>query len=337
MHAGSFAKLEDVELAWACDLVEPKAKKLAADYGIARTTTNFRDVLRDPAVDAVAVCTDHASHAPIAVAALKAGKHVLCEKALASTTRGLEAMLRTHEAHPELVFGGVFQHRFDAVTRYLRRLVTEQAFGAILTASASVRCLRTNAYYRADAWRGTWAQEGGSVLINQAIHFVDALAWIMGGVESVCGTCANITHAGVIETEDTATASLRFRCGALGTIEATCSSHFDWETTLAIHGTEGSVEVRDDRPLKIVFGDAARRERVEAEMAGLARDPGLQVGKTYYGTGHPALIADFVDALRNGRPPRVTAQSARHAVDIVLGIYRSHRTGRRVALPPAAL
>ncbi|MCX6992736.1 MAG: Gfo/Idh/MocA family oxidoreductase [Kiritimatiellaeota bacterium] len=331
-HLASYRKLADVELAWACDLVEAKARQMAAEYNIARITTDFRKVLQDKSVTGVSICTDHASHAPLTVAALKAGKHVLCEKALSSTTAKMNAMMAAHAKHPELVFAGVFQHRFDPVARYVKRLVDEGTFGTILTAGIQVRCLRTNAYYQGDAWRGTWAGEGGSVLINQAIHFIDAIAWIMGGVESVCGTCGNLTHQGVIETEDTATAALRFKSGALGTIEATCSSHFDWETTLSIHGVAGSVEVRNNKPVKIVFGDKALMERVQAEMTAIIDKPALNVGKSYYGTGHPAQIADFVDAIRSHRLPFIPAASARHTVEIVLAIYKSHRTGRRVVV-----
>lgn len=335
-HAGSYRKIDGVELAWACDLVEDKARALAAAHGIARTTVDYRAMLRDRRLDAVSICTDHASHAPIAAAALRAGKHVLCEKALAATARGMAAMFRAHARRPDLVFSGVFQHRFDPITRYLKGLVDARALGTILTANATVRCLRTNAYYQGDAWRGTWQQEGGSILINQAIHFIDALSWVMGGVATVSGAIANLTHQDVIETEDTAAAALQFRCGALGTIEATCSSHVDWETTLALHGTVGSVEVRDDRPLKVDFRDAALQQKVRDEMAALASDPGLRVGKTYYGAGHPGQIADFVDAVRNRRAPFVPAASARHTVDIVLAIYSSHRTGRRVSVPDTA-
>jgi len=331
-HLESYRKLPDVELVWACDLVEAKARQMAADYGIANTTTDFRRVLKDKSVAGVSICTDHASHAPLAVAALKAGKHVLCEKALSSTTAKMNAMLAAHAKRPELVFAGVFQHRFEPVVRYLKRMVDEGKFGAILTANTQVFCLRTNAYYQADKWRGTWEMEGGSVLINQAIHFIDSLAWIMGGVESVFGTCANLTHQGVIETEDTATAALRFKSGALGTIEATSSSHFGWDSTLSIHGTAGSVEMRNNKSTKLVFGDKALEERVKAEMVDLADGPALTVGKDYYGTGHPAQIADFVDAIRSNRPPFIPAASARHTVEIVLAIYKSHQTGRRVVV-----
>lgn len=329
-HVESLKLQEGVSVTWACDLVEEKARRLAEKYGIPNVTTDYRDLVDAPDVDAVHVCTDHASHSPITVAALEAGKHVLCEKALGASPAGLDAMLAAHGRSSGLVFGGVFQHRFDASVQCLKRLVDEGAFGTVLTAGVQVRCLRTDDYYRADAWRGTWAQEGGAVLINQAIHFVDALVWVMGGVLSVAGAFANRTHRDSMETEDTATASMRFRSGALGTLEATCSSHIGWEPTLSVHGLAGAVEIRSSRPLKVDFRDRELAARVEQDFATCRESQKVSSGKSYYGASHPTQIADFVEAVRAGREPFVTAASARHTVDVVLAVYESCRSGRWV-------
>jgi predicted dehydrogenase len=326
-HIESYQLAGGVEVAWACDLVEEKAARLAGKYAVPFVTTDYQAVLADPAIDAVSVCTDHASHSPITVAALQAGKHVLCEKALAANAAGLDAMLAAHARHGPLVFSGVFQHRFDRAMQTLKRLVDEGALGQVLTAGIQVRCYRSREYYGSDEWRGTWAREGGAVLINQSIHFIDAVAWIMGGVEAVCGTHANLTHDGVLEAEDTAVASLRFRSGALGVIEATCSSHLGWEPTVSIHGSEGSIELRSGQAMKVLFADQELTRRIESELAAGHSEQVKQVGRIHYGTGHPLHIADFVEAVRQHRPPFVTARSARHAVDIVLAIYESHRHG----------
>jgi predicted dehydrogenase len=334
-HVESYQRLESVEVVHACDLVEEKARGLAARYGIGRTSTDAAELFADDSVDAVSICTDHASHAPLAEAALAAGKHVLCEKALAATTEGLDRMMAAHQRRPALVFGGVFQHRFDANIQYLKRLVDRGALGTLLTGAVQVRCLRTPEYYRSDTWRGTWAEEGGAVLINQAIHFIDALCWIMGGVRAVAGAYTNRTHHGVMETEDTATASVRFASGALGTIEATCSSHMDWEYTLSLHGHEGGIDLRRGKGLKVSFRDPAREEEVARVLAAEEDEKVIDAGRSYYGASHPTQIADFVDAVRARRAPFVTAASARHTVDVVLGIYRSSREDRWHELPPS--
>jgi predicted dehydrogenase len=332
LHVESFQRLPDVEVAWACDVVEDKARAMAERYAIPHIAADYHEVLADPELDGVSICTPHAAHAPIAQDALAAGKHVLCEKPLAATAEGMAQMFAAHAQHPELTFGGVFQHRFDHVYRYTRQLVQEGAFGTLLDANLNVQCLRTEAYYRADAWRGTWDQEGGSLMINQAIHFVDSLAWIMGGVAALCAFYDNRTHGEVIETEDTVAAALRFRNGALGTIAATSSSHLHWEPTLTVHGTEGALTLRNGKAAQIDFADKTREQCVRDDLNDGDEAACLAVGKSYYGPSHTSQIADFVDAVREGRPPFIPARAARHAVDIVLGIYRSQREGGWVTI-----
>ncbi len=333
VHIESYQLLPGVRVRWACDLVAKKARGMADRYAIPKVCTDFRTILRDPAVAAISVCTDHASHAPLSAAALRAGKHVLCEKALAANAAGLRQMFRAHAAHPDLVFSGVFQHRFDPAMQYLKRLVEQGAFGTVLTAGMHFRCLRTAEYYAADTWRGTWAKEGGAVLINQAIHYIDLLVWIMGGVALLSGAHTNLTHHGIIETEDTAVASLQFRNGALGVIDATCSSNIAWENTLAIHGSNGAIEWRDDRALKVAFASPARTTAVTNALAACVERQTINAAKAHYGAGHPAQIADFVRAIRAGRAPFVPAAAARHTVEVVLAIYAAHHGRRQLRLP----
>ncbi|MHB1158652.1 MAG: Gfo/Idh/MocA family protein [Phycisphaerales bacterium] len=333
-HIESYQLLKDVEVVCACDLIADKAKQVAEKYKIAGTTTDYHQLLNDPTIDLVSVCTDHASHERIVVDAFKAGKHVVCEKSLAARSDQLDRMLAAHAAHPELLFSGIFQHRFDGVNRAVRRLIAGGKLGKMLTANMQIRCFRSDQYY-SDGWHGTWAKEGGSVLINQAIHSVDSLAWIMGGISGISAAHANLNHESSIETEDTIAATVRFANGALGTMEATCASHIGWEITQEFHGTLGSIEVRDAQPRKVVFVDPVLQEEVK-NILQTANDPrGVEAGRSYYGTGHPAQIADVVDALRSGRAPFVTGEQASHAVRIVLGAYESQRTGGWVEVPAA--
>ncbi len=331
-HAGSLKKTEGAQLTWVCDLVSGKAAALAEKFDVPNQTTDYRVMLADPDLVCVHVCTDHASHAELSAAALDAGKHVICEKALGSSVEGLEIMLAARRRNPNQVFCGVFQHRFDAVYRQLKRLVDDGTFGTILTAGVQIRCLRTADYYQSGDWRGTWDGEGGGVLINQAIHFVDALVWIMGGVDAVCGAYTNLTHKGVIETEDTVTASLRFRNGAVGTLEATSSSNIDWEPTISIHGSEGAVEVRNGKVFKIVFQDESVQAEVTEAFATCVEQEKECLGKSYYGPSHGSQIADFIESVRDGREPFVTAESARHTVDLVLAVYESSRQGKWIQI-----
>jgi predicted dehydrogenase len=313
-----------------------RARKLAAEFDVPHVAANPHQVLRAPDVDAVSICTDHASHAALAVKALRAGKHLLCEKPLAHRGAGLDAMLREARARPAQVCAAVFQHRFETLNRRLREAIAAGALGRMLTAGMRLRCWRAPDYYRSDPWRGTWAREGGSAVINQAIHYVDLLSWIMGGVRDIAGCHANLTHQETIETEDTAAACVTFTNGALGTIEVTASSCAGWESTLFFQGTEGCVELFKDAVARVELRDQAAGERLLAELRACHGATLDGPGKTYYGAGHAAQIADFVEAVRDARAPFVTFASAAETVDLVLGLYRSARTRRQVALQPRA-
>jgi len=326
-HAAGLQAQSDVRVTWACDLIESKLSTFAERFGVPKTSTEFHDLLADPELDAICVCTDHASHAPIAVAAIEAGKHVLVEKALGASKAGLQQMSDAAARNPGIAFGGVFQHRFDPEYRLLKRLIDEEAFGTVLTAGVTLRCLRTKDYYRGDPWRGTWDLEGGAVCINQAIHFIDSLLWVMGGASALCGAWDNHTHQDVMETEDTAVAMLRFNNGAIGTLEATCASNVTWEPTLAIHGSEGALEIRQRNLVKAEFTEEGKAEAVRAQFTECQKQQAAQLGKSYYGTGHVAQLTDFVAAIREGRQPFVTGNSARKTVEAVLAIYESQEKG----------
>lgn len=332
-HAESFSACENVRLTWACDLIDQRAAQLARRFAIPRTTPEASDVLSDPNIDIVSICTDHASHADLACRALSAGKHVLVEKALAPSRSHLSAMLAEGDRRPKLCFGGIFQHRFNPVYAILRRRIEAGDLGEMLTAGIRVHCHRSLQYYRADTWRGTWAGEGGSVLINQAIHTIDIVAWMLGGVGQVCAQYANRTHADVMETEDTAVGVVRFASGTLGTIKATCSSHLRWKPVVSLHGSEGMVEVEDGKPVTIDFADEKLAADIAEEMAAAPSPANAPAGKSYYGGFHGLQIGEFVEAVREGRPPAVTARDARHAVDVVLSMYESHQRGGWVDVP----
>ncbi len=331
-HIESFEQIDGVSVKWACDLQLDRAQQRAQKYGIAHTTDDYHDLLADADVHLVSICTDHASHERIACDAFEAGKHVLCEKALTANAEQLDHLLDAHAQHEELVFSGIFQHRFDGMNRVTRRLITEGVLGTMLSASMRLRCYRPDSYY-ADDWHGTWEKEGGSVLINQAIHFLDAMVWIMGGAGNIAAHCTNRAHAKAIATEDTLTASVGFLSGALGTVEVTSASHLDWQHTLTFCGTEGEIVLRGGKHFTVSMKDEARQQEIE-QMLSRANDPaGVEAGRAYYGTSHPAQIRDVVQAIREARAPFVTGEAASHTLRLVLGAYESHRTGRRIEVP----
>ncbi len=334
VHAHAVARCPEAELVAVCDVIPERADRCAALAG-GEPCYDYLEMLEEVRPDAVSVCTPHATHADLTCDCLSAGAHVLCEKPLAISAEGMDRMMQTARAEGRML-AGVFQHRFDPVTAAMRRAVQEGLFGRLLNAGASIRCYRGPDYYNSGEWRGTWAGEGGAVLINQAIHSIDVMQWLAGPVRSVFGRQTNLQLPDCIETEDTACASLEFANGAVGTIEATASSHLDFDAAVHFYGTGGSFRLttggQDELEfLRVEDDEAAGRVQellVEAEQ----RDEAGAVGKACYGTSHARQIMDFVEAVARGRQPAITGQDARHAVEVVLAVYESARLGRPVEL-----
>lgn len=334
-HIESYRRIPDVHVKWLCDLDPAKADALGDRYSVPRRTADYADILSDPEVDVVSVCTDHFSHAEIAAAALDMGKHVVCEKCLTSTSDGLRRIMDARRRHPNSVFSGIFQHRFEPANRMLRQLISDGAFGRILNATLHVSCLRTDEYYQADAWRGTWSMEGGSVLINQSVHHLDLLRFFLGEPESVSAKYDNLTHQGVIETEDTIAVAMRFRSGALATMTATSGSRsVEWRSVYSITGTDGYVEYTDFTPSYLEFTDPRKKDEIERMFEKCGEDKDLLNGaaKDYYGGGHAAQIADVIDAVRSHRAPSVTGEDAAETARLVIACYDAARAGKWVTL-----
>ena len=330
LHLRCFVHNEQAEVVAVCDLIPERAEKAARERAPgARWTTKAEEIFADPAIDAVSICTDHASHAALACAALDAGKHVLCEKCLAVNASDLRKMLAAAKAHPELVAAGVFQHRFEPLPRILRTLIAEGAFGRLLTATGSLHTYRSDDYFKKDAWRGTKKGEGGSILINQSIHYFDLLLWIAGGADKARAFYANLGHQGVIETEDTISVALRMRDGAVGSFVATNAGIDQWENVLSFQGTKGRVEIRNDKLASLKMGDPADERRVSAkiEKALAAAEKQFAKGRDYYGTGHQAQIDDYVKAILTKGRPYVTFADAAESASMVFAAYASAARG----------
>ncbi len=322
-HIEGYQALPGVSVTHLCDLIGERADKLGEKYHIARRSTDYHELLADPEITLVSVCTDHASHARIVIDALEAGKHVICEKALGRTFDDLEAMTAAARRHPELVSAGIFQHRFEPANRQLKTLVETGKFGKLLTVNLNFNCLRTAEYYQKDAWRGTLRGEGGGILINQAIHHLDQLRYLFGDIKSLCARTANLTHQGVIEVEDSAAFVFEFQSGVFGAVTATNSSAAEWRSFLAISGTDAILEYANEQPVHVEGKEAeAIREALKPEHVNQK-----VTGKTYYGAGHTAQLADFVDAVREHRPAEETLPDAANSAALVLAVYQSEQTG----------
>lgn len=320
-HIESYLIDSDVKIISLCDIVEERAKALAAKYNIPKITTNPQEVFDDENVDAVSICTPHYNHAELALGAIDAGKDVICEKPISNTFAGIDSLCKAEVSNPERILSGVFQHRYNPIFKLCRELVQNGAFGTIVTASMHHRGLRTKEYYEQDSWRGTKNLERGGVLINQAIHYLDLFQWILGGVKEVLSYKDNLTHKGIIETEDTIVSAVKLNNGALGTIEATNSAKQGWNTELHITGTDGYVSLVGGVATRGEFCDPSVMPAFERARKTLDQNIAGHIGAGHYGYGHPVQIADFLHSIRTREAPFVTFLDAAKAARLTLDLY----------------
>ena len=325
VHAAAIRDLQGVRLVAVGETREGTGRELAEAHG-AGWHPDIQGLIARADVDVVLLCTPSGLHAEGAVTAARAGKHVIAEKPMATTLEDADRMIRAcREANVTLSV--IFQYRFNRDALRLKRAVDAGLLGRPVLGNASVHWHRTDAYYRArGGWRGTWALDGGGALMNQSIHAVDLLQWVLGPVESVCGYAGALTHE--IEAEDAASAAVRFASGALGTIQGTTSAHEDRPARVEVVGSEGRAVLEGPR-LTVWEPDQEKQVLSARELASLpetAEDEPL-------GGAHGRQLEEIFAALREEREPPVPGEEGRKAVEIILGIYRSAARGERVPLP----
>ena len=325
VHAAAIGDLEGARLVAVGESRGRMGRELAKAHG-AGWHPDLQGLLACEEVDVVLLCTPSGLHAEGALAATRAGKHVITEKPMATTLEDADRMIRAcREA--EVTLSVIFQYRFNRDALRLKRAVEAGLLGRPVLASAFVHWHRTDAYYGArGGWRGTWALDGGGALMNQSIHAVDLLQWVLGPVDSVCGYADALTHE--IEAEDAASAAVRFASGALGVIQGTTSAHEDRPARVEVVGSEGRAVL--EGPRLAVWEPVQEREVLSArELASL---PETAEGEAL-GGAHGRQLGEIFAALREGREPPVPGEEARKAVEIILGIYRSAVRGERVTFP----
>jgi UDP-N-acetyl-2-amino-2-deoxyglucuronate dehydrogenase len=326
-HLYSFQQArERARLVAVCDSDEARAKTAAERFGVALACRDYHDVLARDDVQAVSICTPPFTHVEMTTAALRAGKHVLCEKPVSATLAGLDAIAEEERASG-CVFAAVFQLRFGRGAQQVRLLLDEGRFGHLHLGLAETLWFRDHSYYAVD-WRGTWAQECGGVTSSLAVHLIDCLLWFMGEPESVFAEAG--TFRARIEQDDTSAAVVRFRDGGVGQITSTISSFGQERSRLELYGTElmaiSRGPVYDATSDFLLSGpDASLAAALRQEM-----DERIPPG---YAILHQGAVADFLDAIREGRPPLAGIDACRAALQLTTAIYKSAMTGQRVELP----
>ena len=324
-HARSVAEIPGCRLVAACDTIPAKAEALARQFSV-EAHTDYAALLRRPEVDVVIIATPSGTHAELGQAALRAGKHVLVEKPMDISLDRADALIAAAR-EAGLILGVVSQHRFDPAVVALRQAAQAGRLGQLNFGAAHTKWYRTQAYYDSAAWRGTWALDGGGALMNQSIHYVDVLQYLMGPVAEVSAYTANRAHAR-IEVEDVAVAALKFASGALGLIEANTAAYPGLSARLDIYGTDGLVVIENDqiKEWRLRSGEAPAAE----VMAGTTTT--ATSSADIFFLGHKRQIQDLAGAIRAGRPPQVDGIEGRKPLEIILAIYTSARTGRPAAI-----
>ncbi|TVQ36365.1 MAG: gfo/Idh/MocA family oxidoreductase [Spirochaetaceae bacterium] len=295
-----------------------------------RSYSDMNRFLADDEVSIVSICTPSGAHLESALAAAEAGKHLIVEKPLEITLERCDRMINAAERHG-VYLGGIFQSRFFDASRVVKDAIDQGRFGRLVLGDAYVKWFRPQSYYDQGGWKGTLALDGGGALMNQSIHAIDLLQWYMGKVDSVQAYTATLGHER-IEVEDTAVATLQFADGAVGVIEGSTAVFPGFLKRVEICGTAGSA-ILEEEDLKAWSFSQERPEDQEirrrygsaTKTGGGASDPGA-IGTE----GHRRQFSDFIDAVDRGKPLALNGIEARKSVAIILAIYESAASGRRV-------
>jgi predicted dehydrogenase len=327
-HATAIGQVPGAKLQAVFSRRPEAAQAFAAKHGC-RAVATLKEIAGDPSVRAVCVTTPSGTHAEVAVPLLEAGKAVLCEKPLEITPEGVERMVSAAQRGRALL-AGVFQMRLGRGAQLLKAAIDAGRFGRLTLCSAYIKWWREQSYYDSSTWKGTWKLDGGGALMNQGIHAVDLLQWLAGMPEEVCAFNGTLAHSGM-EAEDTIVAALKFPHGALGVIEAATSAYPGSDVRLEIIGDRGTAVLVTDRIVRWEFAEPRLEDReVLANTATGVIGGGTSSPGAITAEGHRQLIADLVDALREGRAPMIPGSEARKAVALVLAIYRAVRNGTSV-------
>jgi predicted dehydrogenase len=333
-HARAIGEIPGAEVIAAFSRNPANGAKIAGIVGEGCTIYDDLDALlaRDD-IDVVCICTPSGAHLEPAVAAAKAGKHVVVEKPLEITLERCDRILDACDAHGVRLCT-IFPSRFGEANQKLKQAVDAGRFGRLTLGDTHVKWWRTQEYYDSGGWRGTWSLDGGGALMNQAIHNVDLLQWLMGDVDTVVALTGTLAHER-IEVEDTAVAALRFRNGALGTIQAATSAFPGLLKRTEIHGDQGSARVEQDDVTLWEF--ATKLPEDAAILDTIGKPAGSKAGASdprgINHAGHRDQLADFLRAIDSGKDPLVDGCEGRKSVEIIRAIYNSAAMGKIVALP----
>ncbi len=321
-----------LELAAICDLEMEQMEKLLIKYNLEDKTsikryTDYKEMIQENELDLVAIATESGCHAEIALFCIEHGIHCIVEKPIAMSVEDANKIIDLAHKHGVKV-SACHQNRFNVAVQEMRKALEAGRFGRLSHGSVHVRWNRNEEYYTQASWRGKWVSDGGA-LMNQCIHGIDLLRWMMGDeVEEVYGQTRQQFH-NYLEAEDVGMAVVKFKNGAIATIEGTTNVYpQNLEETLYLFGEKGTVKIGGKSTNNIDVWEFSDETGEDSRNIGLK-----EITSNVYGNGHSSLYADVIDAIENNREPYVNAVAGRNALELVLAIYKSQKEKRPIKLP----
>lgn len=330
-HAKAVKDAAGAELIGATSRHPEPTQKFAQEHGI-EAFDSLDAMLSDPRIDAVSICSPSGAHLDPALAVAAAGKHVVVEKPLEITTDRCDQIIKAcDDAGVRLAV--TFQSRFHESSRLMKQATEQERFGRVTMGDAYVKWYRSQEYYDSGAWRGTWDLDGGGALMNQAIHSVDLLLWLMGDVAEVSAMTATMTHER-IEVEDIAVATLKFSNGALGVIEATTTAYPGSLKRIEISGSHGTAVLEEEDIVQWTFAEETDQdEEIRKRMTGKTETGGGAADPSAIGHhGHTMLFEEVVASINQNRASILDGHEGRRSVELIQAIYESAKTGQIVKL-----
>ena len=328
-HCDAAYNSKNAELVAVCDLLDDRLESAKKAYDGVLTYKSFEEMLKNPDIDIVSICVPSGLHAELAVLAMENGKNVLIEKPIDIT---VENALKIEEARSKtgVKAGVIHQNRFNAVMKPVKEAVDSGKFGKLIHGAFAVKWYRDQNYYDAGGWRGTWEMDGGGSLMNQAVHTVDLMQWLMGDVLSVTSVMGVYNHK--IDTEDLTVSIVKFKSGAVATFTSSTCCYPGVCTDIQLYGEKGSVEIDGDalKLWKIIGGDSFE-ENDMLETYGSGNGAAVALNPTLV-LGHAVQVEDIISAVIEDRQPLVIPSDAIKSVRIVNAVYESAKTGKEVFL-----
>lgn len=325
-HANAIKNIDGANLYSVCDIIPEKAEKFAKKNQVEKIYYDYKKMLRDPKIDVICVCAPSGIHGEISKNAARAGKNIVCEKPMEINSEKIEDVIKVVR-ECGIKMQCIFQKRTMMEAIAVRKAIREGKFGRILLADAHLKYYRTQKYYNSAEWRGTWDLDGGGALMNQGIHGIDLLLWMVDEkVEKVFARAGTLARN--IPVEDTAVALLKFSGGGYGVIEGATTAYPGFKTRFEIFGDKGTV-IFDDSGIKtweFIGNDIPFNPELNKKVDGCG-DPSKIISK-----GHYILIKDLIEAINKNKEPMIPPEEAKMAVELICAIYKSALENKEIEL-----